>query len=79
MEPLLENLSYYLCGCENPEDSNGIYNNLTRVLPHTFDQLLSRVNKYARVEDDEMAVGIDQGKKQGAVEEMAMASLIRPR
>ena len=37
------------------KDTNGIYNSLTRVPPCTFDVLLSRVNEYARVEDDELA------------------------
>ena len=38
-----------------PKDSNGIYNSLMKVPPYTFDELLSRVNEYARVEEDEMA------------------------
>lgn len=36
-----------------PYDKDGIYNSLTRLPPHTFDQLLARVNEYAIVEDDE--------------------------
>ena len=32
------------------KDENGIYNALTRQPPITFDELLSRVNEYARVE-----------------------------
>ena len=39
-----------------PKDNNGIYNSLTRVSPFTFDELLSWVNEYARVEDDEVAI-----------------------
>lgn len=38
-----------------PKDSSSIYNSLTRVPLYTFDELLSKVNGYARVEDDEMA------------------------
>ena len=38
-----------------PKNKNGIYNALTRQPPATFDKLLSRVNEYARVEDDEVA------------------------
>ena len=38
-----------------PRDSNGIYNSLTRVPPTSFDELLSRVNEFARVEDDQIA------------------------
>lgn len=59
-----------------PKGSNGIYNSFTRVPPHTFDELLSRVIEYAYVEDNEMAAGVDQGKRQGAVEEMVTTSLI---
>lgn len=35
-----------------PYDKDIIQNSLTRLPPHTFDQLLARVNEYARVEDD---------------------------
>ena len=38
-----------------PKDKNGIYNAHTRQPPATFDELLTRVNEYARVEDDDMA------------------------
>lgn len=38
-----------------PNDSNGIYNSLTRVPPNTFDEWISRVNEYTKVKDDEMA------------------------
>lgn len=62
-----------------PKDSNDIYNSLTRVPPHTFYELLSRVKDYARVEDDAIAVGMDQGKMQGVTEETVMESLISPR
>lgn len=49
-----------------PKDNHGIYNSLTRVPPYTFDELLLRVNEYARVEDDEMATTrMGEGKKQG--------------
>lgn len=37
------------------KDNNGIYNSLTSVPPYTFDELLSKVNEYTRVEDDEVA------------------------
>lgn len=46
-----------------PKDNSCIYNSLTRVLPQTFDELLSKINKFARVEDDELVVG--DGEKQG--------------
>lgn len=37
---------------------------LTRQPPYTFDDLLSRVNKYAKVEDDEMSTtGAAEEKK----------------
>ena len=36
------------------KDKDSIYNSLTRLPPYTFDDLVSRVNEYARVEDDEM-------------------------
>ena len=45
-----------------PKDENGIYNALTRQPPTTFDELLSRVNEYARVEDGEVA---EQGAAAG--------------
>ena len=38
-----------------PRDNNGIYNSFTRVPPYTFDELLSRVNDFIRVDDDEIA------------------------
>lgn len=38
-----------------PGYTNGIYNSLTRVILYTFDELLSRVNEYAKMEDDEIA------------------------
>ena len=36
------------------KDENGIYNALTRQPLTTFDELLLRVNEYARVEDDDV-------------------------
>lgn len=38
-----------------PNDTNGIYNSLTRIPPYNIDELLSRVNEYVRVDDDELA------------------------
>ena len=48
-----------------PRDINGIYNSLTKVPPNTFDELLSRVNKYARVEDDKLAMTRPTDEKKG--------------
>ena len=50
------------------KDKDGIYNLLTRLPPYTFDDLLSRVNKYARVEDDEMTTASLAEEKKGNVE-----------
>lgn len=36
-------------------DNNGIYDSLKKVPSYTFDEFLSRVNEYDKVEDDEMA------------------------
>ena len=44
-----------------PKNNNGIYNSLMRVQPFTFDELLSMVNEYLKVKDDEVATsGITQ-------------------
>lgn len=49
-----------------PKDNNGIYNSLTRVPLYTFDELLSRVNEYARMEDDKMATsGVAEERRGG--------------
>ena len=37
-----------------PRDSNVVYNSLTRIPRTSFDELLSRVDEFARVEDDEI-------------------------
>lgn len=47
------NLNTFKCGL--PSDNSGIYNSLTKFPPYTFDELLSRINEYARVEDNEIA------------------------
>lgn len=39
-----------------PKDTDDIYNSLTRVPPYTFNELLSRVNEFAKVKDDELDV-----------------------
>lgn len=52
-------LNTFKCGF--PRDNSGIYNSLTRIPPHTFDELLSRINEYARVEDDEIATNVGEG------------------
>lgn len=62
-----------------PKDSNGIYNYLTRVLPYTFDELFSRVNKYARVEDDEIATSSVAEKRRGTIGATTVVSLINQR
>lgn len=38
-----------------PCGDNGVYNSLTIVSPYTIDKLMSRIDKYALVEDDEIA------------------------
>lgn len=38
-----------------PRGDNGVYNSLTIVSPYTIDKLMSRIDKYALVEDDEIA------------------------
>lgn len=50
-----------------PGDNNGIYNSLTRVLPYTFDELLSKANGFSRVEDDEIETSgiFEQIKRKG--------------
>ena len=49
-----------------PKDNNGIYNSLTKVPPYNIDELFSRVNEYARVEDNEMATsGVVEKRKGG--------------
>ena len=48
-----------------PRDSNVIYNSLMRVPPYTFDELLSRVNEFAGMEDDEIAVSSFAEQKRG--------------
>lgn len=51
-------------------DTNGIYNFLTRVPLYTFDELLSRVNEYAMVEDDELVVIGSTEEKRGIVKNL---------
>ena len=47
-------------------DKDVIYNSLTRLPPHTFDQLLARVNEYASVEDNEaIAIRAHESAKGG--------------
>lgn len=48
-----------------PRNTNGIYNSLTRVPDYTFDELLSRVNEYVKVEDDEQFVTAPTKEKRG--------------
>ncbi|KAM7469590.1 hypothetical protein LguiA_007773 [Lonicera macranthoides] len=50
--------------CEFDDENEGIYNSMTRLLPHTFDQLLAKVNEYAKVEDDEAltALALDRAE-----------------
>lgn len=46
-----------------PKDTNGIYNSLTRIPSYSFNELLSRVNEYAMVEDDELVTFGPVGEK----------------
>ncbi|KAM7502432.1 hypothetical protein LguiB_001336 [Lonicera macranthoides] len=46
-----------------PYDGNGIYNDLTRRPPKTFNDLLARVDEFSRVEDDDKAMSKQQGFK----------------
>ena len=48
-----------------PRDANGICNSLTRIHPTSFDELLSRVNEFTRVEDDEIAVSGSADHRKG--------------
>lgn len=44
-------------------DNNGIYNDLTRRSPKTFDDLLTRVDGFSRVEDDDRATNRKNPKR----------------
>ena len=43
---------------------DGIYEDLKRRPPKTFDDLLSRIDKFARVEDDDLTANKDEYKKE---------------
>jgi len=51
-----------------PWDANGIYNDLTRRPPKTFDDLLARVDEFSRVEDDDQDSNRVNFKMEGAGE-----------
>lgn len=56
-------LNTFKCGL--PRDNNGIYNSLTTISFYTFDELLSRINEYACVEDDEIAANGGDDRRGG--------------
>ena len=45
-------------------DRDGIYNDLMRRPPKDFDDLLSRIDEFARVEDDELAANRVEYKRE---------------
>ena len=46
-----------------PWDGNGIYNDLTRHQPKSFDDLLTRIDEFSRVDDDDRAANMSSFKK----------------
>lgn len=44
-------------------DNNGIYNDLARRPPRTFDDLLTRVDEFSRVEDDDRVANRSNAKR----------------
>lgn len=47
-----------------PWDSNGIYNDLTKRPPKFFNDLLTRVDEFSRVKDDDRAANRSNFKRE---------------
>lgn len=48
-----------------PRTNNGIYNSFNIIPPYTFDELLSWINEYACVVDDEITTNVGNNRKGG--------------